>query len=226
MSLMVEAGITSTFIGIETPEEKSLQDCKKSVNLNRDLLRSVKMIQHAGIQVKGGFIVGFDSDTPGVFDKQINFIRESSIVIAMVGLLNAPKHTRLYLRLEAENRLTVEATGNNTDYSMNFIPTMNSTELLAGYEKIIHAIYETKPYYQRIRQFLLHYKPLYKKLPKSNVVALRAFLRSILIIGLLNKGRRDYWRLLAWTLFRRPALLIDAITFSIYGYHFRKVYGL
>ena len=125
MTLMVEAGFTSTFVGIETPEEKSLQDCNKKQNSNRDLLQSVKKMQNAGLQVSGGFIVGFDSDTPAVFQRQIDFIQQSGIVAAMVGLLNAPKNTKLYKRLEAENRLTTEATGNNCDSSMNFVPKMN-----------------------------------------------------------------------------------------------------
>jgi radical SAM superfamily enzyme YgiQ (UPF0313 family) len=226
MTLMVETGITATFVGIETPEEQSLSDCNKSQNRNRDLLASVKKMQNAGLQVSGGFIVGFDSDTPAVFQRQIDFIQESGIVSAMVGLLNAPKNTRLYKRLEAENRLTTEATGNNTDSSMNFVPKMNISELLEGYKKIIKNIYTTKPYYNRIRQFLLNYKRVEGKQTKIEFFHVGAFLKSMLIIGIMNKGRREYWKLLLWTLFRRPGLLIDAITFAVYGYHFRTIYGL
>ena len=226
MSLMVETGFTSTFVGIETTDEQTLLECSKSQNKNRDLLQSVKKIQKAGLQVSAGFIVGFDNDTSSVFQRQIDFIQQSGIVSAMVGLLNAPKNTKLYKRLEAENRLTIEASGNNTDFSMNFIPKMNSLELIKGYKKIIYDIYSTKPYYKRIRQLLLNYKPSYNKPVKINFIALKAFFKSIFIIGILNKGRTGYWKLLIWTLFRRPALMVDAITFSIYGYHFRKVFGL
>ncbi|MBL7111173.1 MAG: hypothetical protein ISS19_04450 [Bacteroidales bacterium] len=88
MSLMVETGFEATFIGIETPEEQSLQACNKTQNKNRDMIESVVKIQHAGMKVSGGFIVGFDSDSPGVFQRQIDFIQKSGIVIAMVGLLN------------------------------------------------------------------------------------------------------------------------------------------
>jgi hypothetical protein len=226
MTLMAETCINSAFIGIETPEEDSLVDCNKVQNENRDLLLSVQTIQHAGIQVSGGFIVGFDSDTPGVFQKQIDFIQQSGIVSAMVGLLNAPKNTKLYQRLEAENRLTVEASGNNTDFSMNFIPRMNSHELVLGYKYIIHNIYTTKPYYKRIRRLLLNYKPRKYNTAKIDSVALIGFIKSMFIIGLINKGRRDYWTFMAWTLFRRPALVVDAVTYSIYGYHFRKIFGI
>jgi len=226
MSLMVETGFTSTFIGIETPSEKSLQDCNKRQNENRDLLHSVRKIQNAGLQVSGGFIVGFDSDTPSVFQQQIDFIQQSGIVSAMVGLLNAPKNTQLYNRLKAENRLTVEATGNNTDSTMNFTPKMNFPDLLEGYNKIIHSIYTAKPYYRRIRRFLLNYKRIYIRQRKMELGYLSAFIKSVFIIGILNKGRGEYWKLLIWTLFRRPGLFIDAMTLAVYGYHFRTVYGL
>jgi radical SAM superfamily enzyme YgiQ (UPF0313 family) len=226
MSLMVETGFNSTFIGIETPEEKSLHDCNKVQNKNRDLLASVIKIQKAGLQVSGGFIVGFDSDTPSVFQRQIDFIQKSGIVSAMVGLLNAPKNTRLYERLEAENRLTTDATGNNTDLSMNFIPKMNHIELLKGYKNIIHNIYATKPYYKRVRQLLRNYNRLYKGQTKISFPLLSAFFKSVFIIGFLNKGRSEYWKLLLWTLFNRPGSIVDAITYTVYGYHYQTVYGL
>ena len=226
MKLMVEAGFTSTFVGIETPEEKSLQECNKSQNKNRDMLQSVKKIQNAGMQVSGGFIVGFDSDTPSVFQQQIDFIQQSGIVSAMVGLLNAPKNTKLYQRLEAENRLTVESSGNNTDASMNFIPKMNPNDLLEGYKKIITSIYSPKPYYQRIRQCLNNYKRPKTGKNKVQLNYLSGFLKSVFIIGIANKGRREYWKFLFWTLSRRPRLIMEAITYAVYGYHFRAVYGL
>jgi radical SAM superfamily enzyme YgiQ (UPF0313 family) len=226
MTLLVETGFNSTFIGIETPEEKSLSYCNKVQNLNRDLLSSVKKIQQSGIQVSGGFIVGFDSDTPTVFQRQIDFIQKSGIVSAMVGLLNAPKNTKLYEQLKAENRITTEATGNNTDFSMNFIPKMDYNELLEGYKKIIYNIYSAKPYYRRARQLLLNYNQLSKGRKKISLSLLKAFLKSVYIIGFLNKGRREYWKFIVWTLLNRPKLMVDAITYSVYGYHFRTVYGL
>ncbi|MBN1767028.1 MAG: DUF4070 domain-containing protein [Prolixibacteraceae bacterium] len=226
MQMMVETGFASTFIGIETPEEKSLQECHKTQNNNRDLLQSVKKIQNAGIQVSGGFIVGFDSDTPSVFQRQIDFIQQSGIVSAMVGLLNAPKNTKLYQRLKAENRLTVESSGNNTDYSMNFTPKMNRKELLDGYKRIITGIYSPKPYYQRIRQCLNNYKRPINRKGKIQLNYLNGFVKSIFIIGLASNGRGEYWKFLFWTLFRKPQLMIDAITFAVYGHHYRTVYGL
>jgi len=226
MSLMVQTGFNSTFVGIETPDEDSLHECNKVQNVKRDLLQSVIKIQRAGMHVSGGFIVGFDSDTPGVFQRQIDFIQKSGIVSAMVGLLNAPKNTRLYKRLREENRLTTEATGNNTDFSMNFIPKMNHLELIKGYKNIIHNIYATKPYYKRVRRLLLNYKRIKYRQTKIDFSIIGAFIKSVFIIGLLNRGRSEYWKLLVWTLFHRPGSMVDAITYTVYGYHFQMVYGL
>ncbi len=226
LDLMAETGFTSVFVGIETPDENSLQECNKIQNKNRDLLHSISRIQRAGLLVSGGFIVGFDSDSPAVFQKQIDFIQASGIVSAMVGLLNAPKNTKLYDRLEAENRIVSEPTGSNTDLSLNFIPVMNPHELLEGYKRIIHEIYTTKPYYKRLRRLLLNYRPYNARPVRMNFATLRAFLKSIFIIGMVNDGRGDYWKLLLWTLFRRPKLIADAIEYTIYGYHYRTVYGL
>lgn len=224
MVLMAEIGFTSAFIGIETPDEASLQYCHKVQNNNRNLLESVRKIQKKGIQVSGGFIVGFDSDTPGVFARQIEFIQKSGIVSAMVGLLNAPKNTKLYQQMKEQKRLTTDATGNNTDFSMNFKPKMNYDELMTGYQQIIQNIYSIKPYYQRTRQLLLNYNPIFKKQPKINFSLLMAFFKSAYFIGIKNKGRREYWKLLFWTLFNRPGLITDALTYAVYGYHFRIIY--
>ncbi len=226
MSLMTEAGFNSTFIGIETPEEESLLECNKLQNKNRNLLESVKKIQRAGLQVSGGFIVGFDSDSPSVFQRQIDFIQQSGIVSAMVGLLNAPKNTKLYQQLKSENRLIKQASGNNTDLSMNFIPKMNYHDLIAGYKKIIAEIYSTKPYYKRVRLLLSNYNNKSKCQTKVSFKLLLSALKSVFIIGFFNKGRIEYWKLIFWTLIKQPTLIIDAITFTVFGYHYRKVFGI
>jgi radical SAM superfamily enzyme YgiQ (UPF0313 family) len=226
MAQMTEAGITSTFIGIETPEEESLIGCNKKQNSNRDLLQSIVKIQKAGFQVSGGFIVGFDSDPPSIFQRQVDFIQKSGIVSAMVGLLNAPKNTKLYRNLKAENRLTTKATGNNTDYSINFKPKMPYLDLLSGYKKILYDIYAVKPYYKRIRCFFSHYSKPRVRRNKINPAILKGFIKSLFIIGLANKGRREYWKFLAWTLFNRPHYFVDAITYTVYGYHYRTVFGI
>ena len=226
LTLMVETGFRSTFIGIETPVKLSLQACNKVQNKNRDLLLSVKKIQSAGMQVSGGFIVGFDTDTSSVFQRQIDFIQQSGIVSAMVGLLNAPKNTRLYEQLAVEKRITEEATGNNTDLTMNFKPKMNYHDLLDGYKSIIRNIYSIKPYYKRLRQLLSNYKRNSNGRAKIDLTTIKGLIKSVFVIGIVNKGRREYWKLIIWTLIHRPGSIVEALTYTVYGYHFRTVYGL
>jgi radical SAM superfamily enzyme YgiQ (UPF0313 family) len=223
MRLMVEAGFDTVFIGIETPDEDSLAECSKKQNKNRNLVEDVKRIQRAGLQVQGGFIVGFDSDTPSIFQRQIDFIQKSGIVTAMVGLLQAIPGTRLYERLEQEGRLREEGpTGDNVDGTTNIISRMNLDALRDGYKRIMEYIYSPKHYYERVKTFLREYKPPKIKPPLDRQRVL-AFFRSIVRLGILGKERFYYWKLLLWTLFRRPRLFPEAVTFAIYGYHFRKV---
>jgi len=226
MQMMVEAGFGTVFIGIETPDEDSLTECSKNQNKGRDLVQDVKRIQRAGLQVQGGFIVGFDNDTPSIFQRQIDFIQKSGIVTAMVGLLQAPPGTRLYERLKQEGRLLSRISGDNVDGTMNFIPNMNLDTLREGYKNILQHIYSPEHYYQRVKTFLREYKPpkIKASLDFAHVFEyILAFFRSIYHLGIVGKERVHYWKLLFWTLFRRPELFPLAVTLAIYGHHFRKV---
>ena len=225
MHLMVQAGFDTVFIGIETPHEKSLAECSKSQNTNRDLIACVRKIQNSGLQVQAGFILGFDSDEAAIFDRLISFIQESGIVTAMVGLLNAPRGTKLYKRLMEENRLLKDSTGDNTDMSMNFIPTMDSKQLIEGYKKVVSTIYSSKYYSKRVLTLLRNYHPTRKSGFNLRLVDLRTLLRSTWRLGIMEKGRFDYWKLIFWSLFARPQLLHLTITFAIYGFHFRRIFS-
>ncbi|MBW6500807.1 MAG: B12-binding domain-containing radical SAM protein [Bacteroidales bacterium] len=222
MALMAQAGFAKVFVGIETPDENCLKECNKLQNKNRELIGSVNKIQQYGIEVMAGFIVGFDNDPPNIFQRQIDFIQKSGIITAMVGLLNAPRLSKLYKRLKEEGRLTTKFTGDNTDYSMNFIPVMDKDELLKGYEKIVHEIYSGKSYYERVIRFLRHYNPTFRDRISFNKIM--ALLKSILYLGILTKYRRYYWKLFFWSIFTKPKVFPLAVTYSIYGYHFRKVF--
>jgi radical SAM superfamily enzyme YgiQ (UPF0313 family) len=221
MRLMVEAGFNQVFVGIETPEETGLAECNKRQNQKRDLVADVKRIQRAGLEVQGGFIVGFDSDTPTIFARQIEFIQQSGIVTAMVGLLQAIPGTKLHQRLKGEGRLLGQTTGNNLDGTTNFIPRMNRETLRQGYKSLMGHLYAPGPYYRRVRTFLREYRR--PKISRSlNWCSFRAFLHANLRLGIFGSERFHYWGLLFWTFFRRPSLFPLAVTFSIYGHHFRK----
>ncbi len=223
MTLMVQAGFDCVFIGIETPSEDSLSECNKVQNKGRDLVACVKKIQRSGMQVQAGFILGFDSDKPSAFDNLIKFIQKSGVVTAMVGLLNAPRGTELYRRLMSENRLSEAATGDNTDFSMNFIPKMGIEDLRNGYKRVLSTIYSPRNYYERIRMFLRDYKPGKNNKVRFRACDVKAFLKSIWRLGIIGKGRFHYWKLIFWSL-RRPQYLHLAVTLAICGFHFRTMF--
>jgi len=225
LSLMVEAGFDAVFVGIETPNEDSLTECSKNQNKGRDLLESVKKLQRAGIQVQGGFIVGFDNDPLSIFQQQIDFIQKSGIVTAMVGLLQAPLGTRLYERMKQEGRLVNEFSGDNVNGTTNIIPKMGLIPLREGYRKILSQIYAPTFYYERVLTFLREYQPpkIRIQFEPQYVLALG---RSIYQLGIRGAERVQYWKLFFWTLFRRPRLFPLAITLAIYGFHFRQVAAL
>ena len=226
MQLMTKAGFDTVFVGIETTNEESLVECSKFQNVNRDLVASVKKMQNYGLEVQGGFIVGFDSDPVSIFKSQINFIQKSGIVTAMVGLLNAPPGTRLYHRLKKENRLLPYGSGDNTDGTMNFIPKMNQETLITGYKNVVKTIYSAKPYYERIKTFLEEYKPQKPRKAaegKIHFYEIKALIKSMWVLGVKEKGRRHYWGLFSSTLLRKPRLFPLFVTLTVYGFHFRKV---
>jgi radical SAM superfamily enzyme YgiQ (UPF0313 family) len=222
LNLITKAGFDTVFVGIETPNIDSLTECSKSQNKGRDLVESVKRLQRAGLQVQGGFIVGFDNDPPAIFQQQVDFIQKSGVVTAMVGLLQAPLGTRLYERMHQEGRLMKDFSGDNVDGSTNIIPKMGLEPLREGYRNLLKQIYHPKFYYERVITFLREYHP-----PKirfhPDPQYIFALGRSIYQLGIRGVERAHYWRLFFWTLFRRPRLFPLAITMAIMGFHFRQV---
>lgn len=222
MRSMARAGFDAVFIGIETPDDSSLAACGKKQNLGRDMVRDVRRIQRAGIEVLGGFIVGFDHDTPDSFRRQREFIERSGIASAMVGLLQAPPGTRLHARLRDEGRLLGAMSGDNADGTINFLPRIDRTTLLSGYRSLLRQLYEPRAYYRRVRTLLreLQVPEVRLRLDRQRWLAL---LRSVVRLGVLGRERFQFWGLMAWTLISRPRHLSRAVTLSIYGHHFRRV---
>jgi radical SAM superfamily enzyme YgiQ (UPF0313 family) len=223
MQSMVAAGFDMVFVGIETPDDESLAECGKRQNVRRDLIADVKRLQRAGIEVQGGFIVGFDHDNEAIFMRQAKFIERSGIVTAMVGMLHAPPGTRLAQRMRNEGRLLGPSSGDNTDGSTNIVPSMGLEPLRIGYDRLIQQLYSPRPYYQRIKSFLREYQRP-KQGPPLDLARVRAFLRSLYYLGIVGSERFDYWGLLGWTLVHRPSMLPSAVRLAICGNHYRRIW--
>lgn len=220
--LMVAAGFKKVFLGIETPSAESLEECRKRQNQGRDLLETVKALQGFGLEVMGGFIVGFDSDQQDIFQRQFEFIQRSGVVTAMVGLLTALPETRLYRRLRKEGRIETETSGNNTEAVLNFKPKLDRHFLINGYRELMKQLYEPHTYYQRIRTFLEHHHPSGPKL-RFSLSDFQAFLNSFWLLGIWHRGRTAYWGFFWRTLLQQPRQFRNAIQLAIIGYHFRRV---
>jgi radical SAM superfamily enzyme YgiQ (UPF0313 family) len=223
MRMMVDAGFNRVFIGLETPFEESLAKCNKSQNQNRDMVAAVKKIQNRGMEVLGGFIVGFDNDPPSIFENQISFIQTSGVVTAMVGVLGALPGTRLYNRLKEEGRLIIGSSGNNTDGSLSFAPRMDAKVLMDGYHRVLRTIYSPQQYYQRISAFLDEYKPIKRKRHVSRIFVVSAGIKSIWYLGIVERSRRYYWQFMTKALFKYCRAFPEAAALTVYGFHFRKV---
>ncbi|HEX8335690.1 MAG TPA: B12-binding domain-containing radical SAM protein [Pyrinomonadaceae bacterium] len=223
LEMMRRANFRRVFLGIETPVEESLKEAQKGQNTRRDLLESVHRIQSYGMEVMAGFIVGFDNDPEDIFDRQINFIRESAIPLAMVGLLTALPDTQLWRRLKREGRLLKESSGNNTEGTLNFVPRMEAERLVEGYKRILSTIYSPAEYYQRALDCLSHLTQGPEPRKTRLASDLAAFARIALKLGLLDGARMEFWRYMKRTLTLHRRNFPHAVTLAAMGYHFRKL---
>jgi radical SAM superfamily enzyme YgiQ (UPF0313 family) len=224
LQMMQDAGFRRVFLGIETPVEESLKEAQKGQNTRRDLLDSVKKIQSYGMEVMAGFIVGFDNDPEDIFERQIQFIRESAIPLAMVGLLTALPDTQLWRRLEKEGRLLSESSGNNTDCSLNFIPKMNKARLVEGYKNILRNIYSSREYYERALNCLSRFKQDKLEPRQSNLLNdFKSLVRVILTLGIRDSERVQFWSYLFRIIRFYPREFAHGMTLAAMGYHFRQI---
>jgi radical SAM superfamily enzyme YgiQ (UPF0313 family) len=221
---MRRAGFDRVFLGIETPVEESLLEAQKKQNIKVSLLDSVRKIQSYGMEVMAGFIVGFDTDPEDIFERQINFIRESAIPLAMVGLLTALPDTQLWRRLKREGRLLAESAGNNTSFDLNFVPKMDSARLIAGYQSVLQTIYRPSEYYQRALECLKRVPPGVKTPHHYSLVnGFVSLARMTLRLGILDSERREYWRFFRRAVAEHREKFAEAMRLAAMGYHFRKL---
>ncbi len=222
MALLRKAGFNSLFIGLETPSEESLAECGKFQNKNRNVVDSVLTLYRNGFEVSAGFIIGFDNDDISIFKRQIEFIQKTGVVIAMIGLLQALPGTRLHERLRRENRLLTDSSGNNTDFSINFMPKIDPEVLMSGYKEIVKTVYSKKEYYARVLTFIKNYNHQVDEY--LNWESIYAVIKSVLYMGILDKGRLYYWKTFFISLLKHPQAFTKFIAMSIYYAHFRKVF--
>jgi len=177
------------------------------------------------MEVMAGFIVGFDNDPADIFERQIDFIRQSAIPMAMVGMLNALPDTQLWRRLEREGRLLGnDATGNNTLSTLNFIPRMDAETLQAGYQHIMRTIYKPSEYYRRALDSLQRTP---QDVPEAHQYhgfkALSAFLRIAIHLGVIDTERREFWRFFLKAAGTHRARMTELLRHAAMAYHFRKL---
>ena len=171
-----------------------------------------------------GFIIGFDNDPEDVFERQINFIRQSAIPLAMVGLLNAVPDTQLWRRLEREGRLLGEASGNNTLCTLNFKTRMDPALLIQGYQTIMRTLYSPREYYQRVLDSMKRTAQQFSEPQHYNLVSsLIAVARVLLKLGVFDGERKEFWRFFSQTLVNHHDRLAESLRLAAVGYHFRKL---
>jgi radical SAM superfamily enzyme YgiQ (UPF0313 family) len=221
---MRDANFRRVFLGIETPVEESLKEAQKSQNRG-NLLDSVKKIQSYGMEVMAGFIVGFDNDPEDIFERQIEFIRESAIPLAMVGMLNALPDTQLWRRLEKEGRLLGEdASGNNTVSTLNFVTKMDAARLISGYQMIMKTIYKPREYYERVLDSLKRTShDTAEPTPYNLIAGLKALLKLVVKLGVIDGERKEFWRFFIQALRSHHDRMTEWLRLAAMGYHFRKL---
>lgn len=223
LTLMKKAGFSTVFIGIETPSKNSLEECGKFHNKNRDMVEDIKKIYNYGMEVYGGFIIGFDHDDEHIFDTQFKFIQKTGIVVAMMGLLTALPGTRLYKRLKKENRIIKESSGNNFDFKINFVPKMEKELLINEYKKLLLNLYSVENYYERIYNFLEEYKHHTDDKLTGNFAL--GLLKCLYMLGIQDKNRSYFWKMFLTCLLKYPRSIPKVLTQAIYFTHYEKIFS-
>jgi radical SAM superfamily enzyme YgiQ (UPF0313 family) len=222
---MVKANFMHVFVGVESPSPEALKETKKFQNLRADPLECIRLIEHRGLWVTGGFIVGFDCDDAGIFDRQIEFIERSGIAWAMAGVLQAPPTTPLFDRMRREGRLIETSTATSNFSPPNFRTVMPLETILGGLSRMLLTIYEPGRFYERALRSLYYWKPRPQqhKPPVPLLYQTVIVLKSIWVQGVRSSYRRKYWmffsRLMArWGTDPRKVWLGFIILMS--GHHF------
>lgn len=225
MQLLIDAGFRHIFIGIETPDEAGLLGSLKKQNLKRNQLENINKLHEAGFIISAGFIVGFDTDTPSIFQQQVDFIQESGIPLPIVNILKAPPGTELFDRIKKEGRLSKAFAFSEGD--TNIVPKMDEEVLYEGFLRLIRDIYSPKKSYERLIQFLNNYGG-----PKTSVQVKESYgikdalmvLRIIFLLGIKDPNRAYFWKLIMWAFQNKPKHLDKTLFYGIMIYQMHQTY--
>jgi hypothetical protein len=232
LAAMREAGFFALFLGIETPDTRTLMQAGKIQNARQDIAESIRRINRAGLFVNAGFIVGFDTETGSVAPAMVDCIEGAAIPVCMVGLLFALPNTRLERRLRAEGRLYLDSDrvasdsdGDQCTSGLNYETTRPREEILEDYRAILRSIYAPEAFFGRVRRTIrqLDLSPRPVRLPLRRVARnLRAFARISARLGLADRrARRHYWGALAECLVRNPRAVSTVVSLAALYLHIR-----
>jgi radical SAM superfamily enzyme YgiQ (UPF0313 family) len=216
MQLMIEAGFRKLFIGIETLEDEALLMMKKKQNTKRNLLNTVHKLHAKGFIIVGGFILGLDSDTPSVFQNQIDFINESGMVLISINLLKAPIGTELYDKMKEQNRLI-----RNLDFDenrSNMIHKMDKKILEEGYRRVIENVYSAESVFNRAKIFFSNKERIKVKNGVKRKFSLPEAMQGFRVayfLGIKDNNRRYFWHMLYWLFRNKKLRYLDLAVFFI-----------
>jgi radical SAM superfamily enzyme YgiQ (UPF0313 family) len=232
---MVKAGFTEVFLGIETPIEASLTETKKTQNVRLkvkgsgeqlSLAEAIQRIQRKGIEVMGGFIMGFDNDPPDIAEIQYRFITDTSIPIAMAGLLMAIPGTDLHQRLQREGRMLYDDIRDNVaSGDLNFrLKNHDPDRLREDYTRMMRKLYSPEEFYRRCLGMLDEMREA-KPVAGAHLTIdhLKALGKAVMELGVRDPDRQYFWDYLGQVMARHRERLPKAVAEAIKGYHFREV---
>ncbi|HGY5536040.1 MAG: B12-binding domain-containing radical SAM protein [Prochlorococcus sp.] len=225
MRMMHEARFESVFLGIETPDESSLESAGKVQNTRNPLDAAVDLITANGIRVMAGFIIGFDGEKDGAGGRIVDFVTRTGIPAAMMGMLQALPNTALWHRLEKEDRLIQDkdaAKGVNQTNLLNFKPTRPIRDIANEYVEAFCALYEPNAYMDRVYSYYLKMGPprwkAAAKLPTW--IDIRALTIVIWRQGIKRNTRSRFWRYMLGMARQNPAMLEQFLVVLAHNEHF------
>jgi radical SAM superfamily enzyme YgiQ (UPF0313 family) len=221
IELMVKAGFTMVFMGIETPDTDSLLGIHKIQNTRQSLMESCHKITRAGLQIMSGFIVGFDNEKPGAGERIRSFIQDTGIPQGQFSLLQALQNTAMWNRLKQENRLTEGLGTFHQGAIMNFEPTRPVEEITREYIDAFWQIYEPMPYLKRtFRHFMMMNGWRGKTDRPITKTEWKLFSAICWRQGVERSTRFRFWWQLATIALLKPRLIYDYFIALSAGEHF------